>query len=148
MKLEWPLHRRWIGSAFAALVAIDAASPLPASTYPDCQGWKPPPELKGRKALETNFVGPSGGAVIIVHIGSKIVCESAEQGVPSSERRQAEQKVLSSEKLKVHEPTREDFSVGYAGMGDCGNLRYDCYDESSPNYGDPQPCAEFAARCR
>jgi hypothetical protein len=131
--------------AFAALIAIASASPLLATTYPDCQGWKPPPELKGKKAVETNFVGPSGGAVTIVHIGSGILCESVEQGVPSGERLQAERKVLSGKKLKVHEPTLEDFNV--ATRPDC----YDFYDACyNPDFDgpDPEACAQYEARCR
>lgn len=131
-----------VRSVLAAAIVMASASTLLANAYPDCQGWKPPAELKGKKAVETSFVGPSGGAVIIVHIGSKIACESAEQGVPSSERRQAEQKITNGKKLKIHQPKIEDFNVGYAGMGDCEDLYYDCYDDSSPNYGNPQPCAE------
>ena len=131
--------------AIAALVVIASASPLLATAYPDCQGWKPPAELKGKKAIESNFVGPSGGAVIILRIGHKILCESAEPGVPAKERLEAERQVMTG---KMHKPTTEDFSVGSAGMGDCEDLHYDCYDKSSPNYGDPQPCSEFAAHCR
>ncbi|MGD0671052.1 MAG: hypothetical protein ABSB13_03175 [Candidatus Binatus sp.] len=131
--------------AFAALVAVASASPLLATTYPDCQGWKPPPELKGKKALETNFVGPSGGAVIIIHIGSRILCESAESSVPGKERRESERQVLSGKKLKVHEATLEDFNV--ATRPDC----YDFYDAChNPGFEGPDPdaCAEYEARCR
>ena len=138
---------RILAAGTAVAFAVIAAGSVLGDTYPECEGYKPPPELQGKKAAQTSFVGPSGGAVVIVHIGSKILCESVEQGVPSGERRQAEQKVLSGKKLKIHEPTPEDFNAGYAGMGDCGDLHYDCYDKSSPNYGDPQPCAEYAARC-
>jgi len=133
-----------MGSAFAGLFAIASASPLLATTYPECQGWKPPPELKGKKAVETNFVGPSGGAVIIVRIGRKILCESAEPGVPAKERREAERQVLTG---KMHQPTAEDFSAGYAGP-DCTSEYQDCYDPNSPNYPDSEACAEYAARCR
>ncbi len=132
-------------SAIAALVAIASASPLPAAKYPECEGWKPPPELKGKKAVETNFVGPSGGAVVIVHIGPRMLCESVEQGVPSGERLQAERKILSGKKLKVHEPIPEDFSV--ATRPDC----YDFYDAChNPGFEgpDPEACAEYEARCR
>jgi hypothetical protein len=114
-------------------------------TFPDCQGYKPPPELKGKKAVQTTFTGP-GGSLVIIHIGHKIFCESIVEGKPpAAERRQAELQVQTG---KYHKPSPEDFSVGYAGMGDCSDLYYDCYDQSSPNYGDPQPCAEYAARCR
>jgi len=114
-----------------------------APTFPDCQGYKPPPELKGKKAVESNFTGPSGGAVIIVHIGPKILCESAEPGVPAKERRESERQVLTG---KMHKPTAEDFSVGYAGP-DCTSEHQDCYDPNSPNYPDPHACAEYAAHC-
>ena len=117
-----------------------------ASAFPDCKSYKVPPELNGKKGRETTFDGP-GGAVTIVHIGSKILCEVVEQGVPSADRRQDEQKILSGKKLKLHKPALEDFSVGYAGP-DCTSEYQDCYDSNSPNYPDRDACAEFAARCR
>jgi hypothetical protein len=95
-----------IKSALAALVAVASASPLLATTYPDCQGWKPPREIQGKKAVENKFVGPSGGAVIILRIGRKILCESAAPGVPSKERREDELQVLTG---KVHRPTPDEF---------------------------------------
>jgi hypothetical protein len=130
--------------ALTALVAIAGASPLLATTYPDCQGWKPPPELKGKKAVETNFVGPSGGAVIILRIGNKILCESVETGVPAKERSQAERQVLTG---KMHTPAIKDFNAGYAGP-DCTSEYQDCYDPNSPNYPDADACAQYQAHCR
>jgi len=131
-----------IAMVIAIQVPALAASP---ATFPDCQGYKVPPELKGKKAIEKTFIGPSGGALIIVHIGGKILCDSAEPEVTASERRTAEHQVLTGTAHK-HTPTIKDFNVGYAGP-DCTTEYQDCYEPDSPNYPSAEACAEYAARC-
>ncbi len=93
-----------------ALAAAIAASPVLAATYPDCKAYNPPPELRGKEATGITFVEPSGGEVVFLRIGGKIVCESAQNRVPASERRRAEQEVLSAKGLD--EPALAGHDVG------------------------------------